>query len=483
VTTRRALVAMLAVTACAPLSKTVQRARPVPWDAPMPWGRSGVDWTKPPPLAEPAPFAAPRAQRFTLGNGIRVVVVENSRVPIVAIKAVHASAGSRSDGATPGVAALTLGSLDEGISFGAVRVELRIATDHASMETIAATTDVAHGLASLATMSRSPKLSDSTIERVRAERGRELAQRKERPRTVAAHVFDRVVFGSHPYGNPAEGVAAAVATITASDVRAFWARAYRPSALTLIVAGDVVAAEVRRHVETAFGAWREPGATAATTTATAGAPALPAYTPQLALVDVPGAAQSVVLIGTRGDAAGAPSQLAADVASSVVGGGVGARLDRELHERLALSLGASASAWRGRWAGSWALATTLSTDKTLAGIRAALAVVDDARGDITAGEVARARGNLIAAAQLSFETVAGTVRALERATAHGLPDDWYATYARRLAAIGVDDVRAAAAAWRDLSIVVVGDAATLEVPLRDLGLPLVRYSRDATVLP
>jgi zinc protease len=467
---RLAIASLLAVASCGP------KGSALPFDAPTPWQRSDIDWTKPPPLAADTPFEAPRLGRFALGNGIRVIVVENHRLPLVAIKAVHGDAGSRGDSATPGLAALTLESVDEGVAASTLRIEQRIATDYASIEAIATSTQLAASLAALAKMSQAPRLDDADVERVRMERGADLVQRLERPRTIAAHVFDRVVFGAHPYATPAEGTAASTIELTDAQVRVFHARAYRPSAMTLIIAGDVSVADVRARVESLFGMWREPKAPAAS------APALPAYKPQLALVDIPGAAQSVVLIGTRGDAAGARQQLAADVASSVIGGGVGARLDRELHEKLALSLGASASAWRGRWAGSWALATTFATDKTPDGIRAALAVVEDARTTITADEVARAKANLIAAAQLSFETVAGTVRALERTTAQGLPDDWFATYAKRLDAIRVDDVRAAAAAWRDLSIVVVGDASKLETALPGLGLPIVRYSRDATVL-
>jgi zinc protease len=185
-----------------------------------------------------------------------------------------------------------------------------------------------------------------------------------------------------------------------------------------------------------------------------------------------------VLIGRRAAAAGDDHQLVHDVASSIIGGGFGARLDNELHEKLGLTIGASASYWRGRWAGSWALATTFATDKTLAGIRAALAVLDRAR-DVSADELAAAKTNLIAAAQLSFETTAATARAFERVVAQDLPVDWFAMYAKGLAAITLADVRAASS-WTDLSIVVVGDRAKLEPVLSDLALPITHYDRDGT---
>src|SRR5262249_34268746 len=157
-----------------------------------------------------------------------------------------------------------------------------------------------------------------------------------------------------------------------------------------------------------------------------------------------------------------------DVANAIVGGGIGARLDKKLHEQMGLSLGASASYWRGRWAGSWALATTFATDKTVEGIRAALRVVDGVRSDVTEGELAHAKADLLGAAQQQFDTTASTALAFERLVAQGLPLDWYTTYEQRLDAITLADVRAASA-WQDLSIVVVGDRAKLEAGLGEFG--------------
>ncbi|GAC1625825.1 MAG: hypothetical protein NVS4B5_17620 [Vulcanimicrobiaceae bacterium] len=49
------------------------------------------------------------------------------------------------------------------------------------------------------------------------------------------------------------------AEITLDDVRAYYARTYRPDLATLVVVGNVRAAEVRASVERTFGAWRGPG--------------------------------------------------------------------------------------------------------------------------------------------------------------------------------------------------------------------------------
>jgi zinc protease len=469
---------MIALAACGPKQRVVARDAPVPWDA------SGVDWTMPPALDEPVPFS-PAIEETALGNGVRIVVLRNARLPIVAVSAVIDGAGSRADRDSFGIAALTADMLDEGsgqrdssaiqreLELAGTHHEIRIATDAATIQLV--TRDARAIMPLLADMIRRPRFEDASVTRVRQLRLAEVAQRRDRVRTIAAQIFDRVTFGAHPYGVPAEGVATTLATLTAADLRAFWQRTYVPSAVTLIFAGDITSAEVRRLAEAGFGDWKQAASPSP-------APSLTAFAPQLAFVEAPGAAQSVVLIGGRAAAAGDAQQLAADVASSIVGGGIGARLDRKLHEQLALTVGASASFWRGRWAGSWALATTFATDKTLTGIRAALDVIEQARTSMTDEELARAKADLVAAAQQSFETNAGTARALERIVAQGLPTNWYATYAARLDALTLEQVQAAAS-WRDLAVVIVGDWVKLGTQVGELGLPIVQYDRDGTRKP
>jgi predicted Zn-dependent peptidase len=451
-------------------------------DAPVAWGMSGIDWTKPPPLAAPVPFAPRVPETMTLPNGVRVIVLEAHRLPLVAVSIVHAGAGSRFDADKHGLAGLTAELLDDGagqrtreqlrdaLELAGARYTNHIATDYATMHVVVPSAQLEPALGVVASMVTAPKLAPADVERVRRERVAEIDERRQRPRTIAAQVFDRIVFGNHPYAIPADGDPHIVSALTAGDVRAFWVHAYRPELTTIILAGDVRTADARRIVETTLGAWT-PGPIGSTGTAGAAARNLGSYAAQIALVDMPVARQSVVLIGKRAPAAGDRRQLVDDVASSIVGGGLDARLDRELHARLGLTLGASASYWRGRWAGSWTAAMTFSTAKTLEGIRAALRVIDETRTAIGDDELARARRDLGNGARLSFDTAASTARAIERLVVQDLPLDWYATYEKRLAAITVDEVRAAST-WQELSIVVVGDRTKLEPALRELGLPM-----------
>ena len=74
-----------------------------------------------------------------------------------------------------------------------------------------------------------------------------------------------------------------------------------------------------------------------------------------------------------------------------------------------------------------------------------------------------------------FETVADLVSRLAEATLHRLPDDHWSTYVDRILAVDAADVRAAAERHLDperMVVVLAGDRAAVEAPLRDLDVPV-----------
>jgi predicted Zn-dependent peptidase len=76
-----------------------------------------------------------------------------------------------------------------------------------------------------------------------------------------------------------------------------------------------------------------------------------------------------------------------------------------------------------------------------------------------------------------FGSVAGLNRALSTLWLYGLPDDYYQQYGKAVAAVTKEDVVRVARQYIDLAhlaIVIVGDRATIEAPLKATGIaPIV----------
>ena len=454
---------------------------------PVPWAAAGIDWNTPPVVERSSSFVPPAIDRIELGNGVRVLVITNDRLPIVAVNVLELAAGSRDDGTLHGIAGLTAELLDKGAGtrdrtqladelerLGA-RLELDIASDDASAHVTALRDHFAETMDLLGDVIRRPRFDAAEVARVRGLRVAELTERAGRPRTMAAQLFDHVVFGAHPYGHPAEGTPRSVAALTADDVRGFHARAYGPATTIIIVAGDVRRAQVEQAVTHAFGDWRGGAAVSPP-------PPIAPYVPELAYIDIPGATQTAVMIGRRipvdvvGDAA-------AEVGNGVLGGSTDARLDRALRDRLAASTGAGSSFWSGAWSRTWAISTSVRTERTADAIHAALALVDELRSTpAPQPELARAQQTLVRAFTRSFETATSTTRALEHLVVRGVPPE--TAIARLLADVTPASAHdAISPLWTDLAIVVVGDWATIGPQLRALGLPTRAYDTEGELLP
>jgi zinc protease len=436
------------------------------------------------PAAAEVPFVPPVARELALDNGIRVIVIENHRLPLVAIETVHAGAGSRDDGAKPGLAALAADLLDDGAgsldaeqftaeleALGAT-LEVNIASDYATVSMTALGNRLEASLHLLADAIRRPRFADADVARVRDARTADLALVRDRPAVACAQLFDRIVFGEHPYAHPAVGTAASMAAITAADVRGFWKRAYGPATTTIVIAGDVSPTEITIKLASAFGDWSNPIPAPPRTPLVVGPTA-----PQLAYIDRPGAQLAAIMVGRRGYAAGDPRQTAADIANTALGSGAGARLTARLRDQLGYTHGIGSGFWRGRWGGTWSVASSVRTATTGDALKEIVHAIDAIRTtELPPDEVAHARSLIVRSLPQAFETDAQTARAFARLISHGEPLDAYPTYLAELAAVTPATARAAIApVTTELVVVIVGDWTAIEPQVQSLGLPIHRY--------
>lgn len=464
---------------------------PVPAPVALDWDAAGIDWTKPPaPLPEPA-FVPPAPTRFTLSNGAEVLLVENHRLPLVSVRFAIRSAGSRSDGDLPGLAAFAADLLDEGAGPRSA-IELpeeleRLGADlsvHASadhgqitLDTMAETLEPA--LAIAADVLLRPRLDPADFERVKQERLADLALRGDQPRQIAALVFERVLYGAHPYAPPGAGYTASVEKITLPIVKAFWQKNYGPGATTIVLAGAVTAADARRILEAQLGGWKTR-----VKAPRAPKPARPAK-PGIAFVDRPGAPQSVVVIGRLGPDARDPRRAANDVVNTAIGGSFAARLNASLREQKGYTYGIFSSFWRGQWGGAWSATSSIRTDVTGPAIREALDIIAAAgTAPLPAEELAKAKSLLVRGLPQDFETNASVAGAFAALSVDGRPLTYYRDLPAALNRVTAADAQAqAASAWRDLSIVIVGDWAAVGDAVTALGLPIARYDIEGNPLP
>ena len=439
------------------------------------------------PTTAPVPGAAasvrpPRPERRVLANGLTVLYVRQPEVPVVNAALVTLGAGTASDPAQlPGLATFTANLLDEGAG-GRNALQIADALDllGASLSTSAGW-DAANAnlyvlrknfpaaLGIMADVVTRPDFPAADVERLRAERLTALQRGRDEPGTIASNAFQTLVFGpQHPYGRPA--TTAATREMSRERLAEFHRARYRPGSATLVLVGDVDAAELHPAVERAFGGW-----------AGGGAPALMAAprAPEVArtaiyLVDKPGAAQSEVRIGHPGVSRDHPDYFPLVVLNTLLGGSFTSRLMSNLRETHGYSYGASSSFSMRRGAGPFTAQAAVVTAKTDSAVIEFFHELRRVRDEpIPAAELERAKRYVALGFPQNFETTSDVAGQLSSLVTYGLDPAYYDTYVDRVMAVTAADVARVAREYvrpDKAVVVVVGDRRTVEAGLRSTGI-------------
>jgi zinc protease len=449
-----------------------------------------------PAIDERVQMTLPRPEVVRFDNKLELWMVPRPGLPLVSVVVAVRQAGSANDPPHKlGMAAFTVDLLDEGRRPGQTvdlveEIERDGGTLRAWVDEDAAMLAVGtlaralpHTLDVLHTMVTAPPFTDADAVRVRDAHLDQIRLRPDRPNAVASVILGEALFGARsPYGHPPLGFLATVEKLSMGDARLFRSERFRPSSTVLVVVGDFVPAELRALVDARFGGWNAEIAT----------PARPAVAPPapgtLSVVDVPGATQANLLLGTRGVSRDDETSFDVDVLTTMLGGTFGSLLNRRLREELGLTYGADAYATFLRHDGRVVIATDVATPKTVRALRETLAIAKRlADRPPPPKPLQQARLALVHSLPRAFDTHVRTAETVAAMALHRLPADWLYSYRARIEAVTPARVQAAAkklfGAGR-VSAVVVGDVGVIGPGLGKLGLgPPVRFTADAERAP
>lgn len=439
----------------------------------------------PPVLSAPAEPHLPPVHSFQLENGLELLVVERSGLPVVDARLVVRAGATLDPGDVAGRAALTAELLDEGTAT-LTALEIADEAEHlgASLHTHASWDDaiaalhvltprLEPALALLAEITLRPAFPAAELERKRAERLAAILQELDEPRILASHAFGRAVYGAaHPYGAPLGGTRASVERLTRHVLQTFYQQRYTPANSFLVLVGDITAGHAYNLVRRLFADWS--GA------APDGDAPLASAVPQtraLRIIDRPGAPQSELRVGTAGPPRRTPDLFPLLVGNTVLGGAFTSRLNMRLREEKAYTYGA-ASRFALRVAGGpFAAATAVFTGATADAVNDVVREIARlGREPVSTEELERAQSYLVLGLPRRFETTGDIAEHVSEVALYDLGPDFFDTYAAHVRAVTAEDVMAAAARWlrpEELVIVVVGDAAAIEPELRSLDLGTV----------
>jgi predicted Zn-dependent peptidase len=447
-------------------------------------GSSGAQVQNWPSERPPRPLAArevkfPPYEIRTLPNGLQVIAVFHHEQPAVSLRLILRAGGAQDPADKPGAATMAATLLDQGTttksaeqiasaidSIGGV-LGVGSGSDLTFINAAVMSDSLDFALQLVADVARNPAFSQQEIDRQKQQMISAMKVSYEDPDYIAGAVFDRLVYGFHPYGKPDAGTPTSLGSLTRDDLVAFHKRWFAPNNAILAVVGDVTPEQAFAGVEKAFGSWPK-----AELTAMPGGE-VPPPTRRLVVVDRPGAVQTEIRVGNIGLPRKHKDFLALDIALKILGGEGGNRLHRVLRSERGLTYGAEADLHALKDTGDLVASTDTKSATTAETLRL---IVDEIsklqRQRVQQRELADAQAYLTGSFPLTIETPGAIALQVLNAVFYGLDLEELQNYRDRVNAITPEDIQRVAQQYLHpdrLSIVLVGDSSVFGKDLAGAG--------------
>jgi zinc protease len=435
----------------------------------------------------------PHPQEATLGNGLRVMVLEDHRLPRVSFQLMIPGAGGYYDpAAMVGLSGFAAQMMREGTS---TRSSPQISQ---ALETMAANLAVGSSTsATVATLSGgaltenfdrlfelaadvllNPSFPADEWDRLKTRTRAGLIQQRTQPQFLAQERFSKVVFADHPAAR-ISATPETLEAITRDAMIECHRTRFVPDHALIAFAGDITLAGARKLVESRLGTWKKAGVPKPTVTEPAAAGPAKGY-----LVARPSSVQTTFIVGAQSMTRTDPDYVPLTVVNRVLGGTMG-RLFRHLREEKGYTYGVgsffSASEHRGQWLAN----TSVRTEVTEAALTDLLADIEAMRTTpVPEQELNDHKRAVVASFALSLESPEQLLGYYVQSWMYGLPADYWDKYPARISEVTAAQAQAAAKKYWDparLQIVAVGDAKIADILKKRGALEL--YDADGKLTP
>ena len=454
----------------------------------------------------PAPGPPPEVHlgehtTFVLPNDMRVIVVEDHKLPLVSVQ-VRFDIRPFREGDLAGYSDLAgelLSAGAGGLSKGEIdaRVDAIGATLNTSKYGVYAACLKPH-VDELFTLVEkvviSPEFPEEEVAKAHRRMLSGIKQQQEDPDAVADQVGRVLTYGkSHPYGEVV--TEETLGKVGRAQVKAYHDHFFDPRQGYLVFVGDITEKEARALSQRAFGTWEAPDPAPRDvegweqveglgTIRTAQRKPEAVLPRRAVIVDRPGAVQSVIRVVFPVELRpGDPDVPAAQVMNTILGGGVfNARLMQNLREDKGFTYGAYSSLQSDREVGSFVASTSVRSEVTDSALTEIMFELEHLPLlPLKEEELSLAKNFLAGQFLRSLEDPRTKARYVLNTYMYYLAKDHYNTYPERLAAVTAEDVKRVAERLLrpdHAAMLVVGDMSAVGGKLVPLSFDGVLHQYD-----
>jgi zinc protease len=433
------------------------------------------------PEAGPAPeIKIGDYETFELKNGLKVIVVENHKLPRVSFSLIidrdpilekdkvgYVSMAGQM--LRRGTENRTKDQIDEEIDF----IGASLSTGANSIYASSLTKHQDKLLEIMTDILFRPVFPEEELAKVKKQTLSEIASQKDAPEAIARNVARAVLYSKdHPYGEIQREEH--VENINRQDLQDYYQTYFKPNISYLAIVGDIRPKEAKKIVKKYFSEW-EMGEVPEHEYEQPEAPGQM----HVALVDRPASVQTVLDLSYPVYLEkGHPDVIKSNVMNQILGGSSASRLFKNIREEKGYTYGAYSSLVSDELVGNFSAGASVRTEVTDSAI---VEFINEFRrireNKVSDNEITVARNVLIGSFGRSLEnpqTVASFAINIQR---YGLPEDYYNTYVKKVEEVSAADVQEMAEKYirsDNLYIIAVGKGSGIDDKLRKFG-PITYY--------
>jgi len=439
-----------------------------------------IDRSVKPPLGPDPEVTIPKPWKSNLSNGIRIWGIKHSELPLVSYSLVIEGGRMLESPEKAGLANLVATMMNEGtknktpeeledaIGMLGASINVRADNEDISINVSTLTKNFEKTLALVEEMLLEPRWDEEQFALAKSRIINALKRNTASPDYLANRTLNKLIYGDNILAYDLTGTEESVASITIDDLKDFYNRYFSPSVARFIIAGDIDQQKVESALAGLNSRWQAKEINVPELKTPA-----PPEKAQIYFVDVPGAKQSVIAIGTPSIPRSHPDFYPATVANYKLGGSFNGIFNLILREEKGFTYGARSSFSGGRNYGAFTASSRVRTDATLESVTIFKTEMEKYRENIPQDYVDFTKSALMKNNALRFETLNALVNMLNTMSAYNLPEDYIKQEEAFVKELTADKILEYARKYIDpgkMYYVVVGDAATQLKPLEKAGI-------------
>jgi predicted Zn-dependent peptidase len=409
-----------------------------------------IDRTKKPEPAPAKEIKIGEYQKFELKNGLKVIVVENDKLPRVAFSLiVDRDPIVESDKVgylsmvgqlmRSGTTIRSKSQLDEEVDF----IGASLSASSNSVFASSLTKHTENLLDLMMDMLFNPSFPEEELNKIKKQTISGLKANQDDPNAISSSIRAALLYGSdHPYGEIQ--LEEHVENITVSDIQEYYNTYFKPNISYLAIVGDITLKEAKKIAKQRFGSW-ERGDVQKLTYDMPSAP----EGNKVALVNRSNSVQTVLNLSYPINLQpGTPEVIKARVMNQVLGGSSASRFFRNIREEKGFTYGAYSSISSDELVGNFNASASVRTEVTDSSVVEFLYEMERiTKEEVNEEELQRAKNVIIGSFGRSLErpqTIASFAINQER---YGLDENYYNNYVKNVQSVTKSEVMDIAKAY------------------------------------